>query len=42
MKEFVNQIETLGGKDVSFRVAIKPKSVEVAELVSNSMILWSE
>jgi len=34
MKEFVNQIETLGGKDVSFRVAIKPKSVEVAELVS--------
>jgi len=34
IKEFVNQIEALGGRDVSFRVAIKPKSVEVAELVS--------
>lgn len=33
LKEFINQIEILGGKDVSFRVRIEPKSEEVSELV---------
>ncbi|MGB9796414.1 sensor histidine kinase [Fervidobacterium gondwanense] len=34
IKAFVSEIELLGGSDVSYRVKIKPKSLEVEELVS--------
>ncbi|WP_448376712.1 sensor histidine kinase [Fervidobacterium sp.] len=33
IKEFISHIESLGGSDVSRRVAMKPKSFEVMELV---------
>uniref|UniRef100_A0A7C5RIX6 histidine kinase n=1 Tax=Fervidobacterium thailandense TaxID=1008305 RepID=A0A7C5RIX6_9BACT len=34
LKEFVTQLEQLGGKDVTFRVRIEPKSDEVKELIN--------
>lgn len=34
LKEFVTQLEQLGGKDVTFRVKTKPRSDEVEELIN--------
>lgn len=34
LKEFITNIESLGGNDLAYRVSVKPKSSEVSELIS--------